>query len=60
VINTKSKTPHSAAMIYLFVSHMCKLFSVFSSWSQCRIDNSRKCSNCYEPRAFGGPAVLCV
>jgi len=27
---------------------------------QCRINNSSKCSNCYGPRAFGGPAVLCV
>jgi len=23
-------------------------------------DNSSKCSNCYGPRAFGGPVVLCV
>jgi len=26
---------------------------------QCRINNSSKCSNCYGPRAFGGPAVFC-
>ena len=29
-------------------------------WGQCRINNSSKCSNCYQPRAFGGPAVLCL
>jgi len=33
--------------------------SVLSS-QQCRINNSSKCSNCYGPRAFGGPAVLCI
>ena len=27
---------------------------------QCGINNSSICSNCYGPRAFGGPAVLCV
>jgi len=27
--------------------------------SLCRINNSSKCSNCYGPRAFGGPAVFC-
>jgi len=27
---------------------------------QCRINNSSKSNNCYGPRAFGGPAVLCV
>ena len=26
---------------------------------QCRINHSSKCSNCYRPRAFGGPAVFC-
>jgi len=26
---------------------------------QCRINNSSKCSNCYGPRVFGGPAVFC-
>jgi len=30
-----------------------------SSLPQCRINNSSKCSNCYGPRAFGGPAVFC-
>jgi len=28
--------------------------------TQCRINNDSKCSNCYGPRAFGGPAVLRV
>jgi len=27
--------------------------------TQCRINNSSKCSDCYGPRAFGGPAVFC-
>jgi len=27
---------------------------------QYRINNSSKCSNCYGPRAFGDPTVLCV
>jgi len=27
---------------------------------QCRISNSSKCSKCYGPHAFGGPALLCV
>ena len=27
--------------------------------NQCRINNSSRCSNCYGPRAFGGPAVFC-
>ena len=26
---------------------------------QCRINNSSKSSNCYGPRAFGGPEVFC-
>jgi len=28
-------------------------------YPQCRINNSSKCSNCFRPRAFGGPAVFC-
>ena len=30
------------------------------TYEQRRINNSSKCSNCYGPHAFGGPAVLCV
>ena len=29
--------------------------AVLLNLSQCRIKNSSKCSNCYGPRAFGGP-----
>jgi len=29
-------------------------------YNQCRISNNSKCRNCYGPRAFGGPGVLCV
>ena len=27
---------------------------------ECRINNSSKCSSCYDPLVFMGPAVLCV
>jgi len=27
--------------------------------AQYRINSSSKCSNCYGPRAFGGPTVFC-
>jgi len=30
------------------------------AYEQRRINNNSKCSNCYGPRAFGDPAVLCV
>jgi len=30
------------------------------AYEQRRINNRSKCSNCYGPHAFGGPAVLCV
>ena len=33
------------------------LFYPWSTPSQCRINNSSKCRNCYEPRVFGGLAV---
>jgi len=28
--------------------------------TQCRINNSSRCSNCYWPRALEGPAVFCI
>jgi len=34
-------------------------FSLAGSDWPSRINNSSKCSNCYGPRAFGGPAVFC-
>ena len=39
------------------LSHNCM---IDSHWIQGQINNSRKCSNCYGPRASGGPAVFCT
>jgi len=47
-------------------TRLCSLYAgpkctrnMLTNPSQCRINNSSKCSNCYGPRVFGGPAVFC-
>jgi len=49
----------SEVMLRTLIIGYCYVTLQATDVSQWQINNSSKCSNCYGPRAFGGPEVFC-